>query len=140
MACTTVRRACFIFPIKFVQLILLLVVLKTVTQPVREQFGMIFAPPCDENFRSNQLLGALKPACRERISAHLQPTPLSLGDIDCEAGQVLTHAFFPGGSVLSVFLLYNEFGESAFIRKLFVSYSETLLTQAQQTAVVPGGH
>jgi hypothetical protein len=52
--------------------------------------------------RSNQLLGALETACRERIDRHLEPVKLKLGDIVCEAGGLLKHAYFPEGAVLSL--------------------------------------
>jgi hypothetical protein len=54
----------------------------------------------DRGLRSNQLLGALEPASRTRILAHLQPVKFKLGDMVCEAGGQLKHAYFPQGSVL----------------------------------------
>jgi hypothetical protein len=51
---------------------------------------------------SNKLLGALGPASRERIDPHLEPINLKLGDIVCEAGGLLKHAYFPEGAVLSL--------------------------------------
>ncbi|MBA3243081.1 MAG: Crp/Fnr family transcriptional regulator [Acidobacteria bacterium] len=137
----------------------------------------------DDNGRSNQLLGALERASRERIVAHLEPVKLKLGALVCEAGGVLKHAYFPQGAVLSLLtvlengsaietanigregafgvfaamysrvsfnrcivqlegrisrcpieLLQSEFKNSEHVRNLFVSYSETLLSQVQQTA------
>jgi hypothetical protein len=52
--------------------------------------------------RSNQLLDALETASRERIDPHLEPIKLKLGDIVCEAGGLLKHAYFPEGAVLSL--------------------------------------
>jgi hypothetical protein len=52
--------------------------------------------------RSNQLLGALETASRERIDPHLEPITLKLGDTVCEAGGLLKHAYFPEGAVLSL--------------------------------------
>ena len=132
--------------------------------------------------RSNQLLGALEIASRERIDPHLEPIKLKLGDIVCEAGGLLKHAYFPEGAVLSLLtvlengsaietanigregafglfaamysrvsfnrclvqfeggmvrcpidFLQSEFMHSEHVRNLFVSYSETLLSQVQQT-------
>jgi hypothetical protein len=128
--------------------------------------------------RSNQLLGALEHASRERLDPHLEPIELELGDIVCEAGGLLKHAYFPEGAVLSLLtvlengsaietanigregafglfaamysrvsfnrclvqlvggmvrcpieLLQSEFKRSEHVRDLFVSYSETLLSQ-----------
>ena len=52
--------------------------------------------------RSNRLLGALKTASRKLIDRHLEPVKLKLGDIVCEAGGHLKHAYFPQGAVLSL--------------------------------------
>jgi CRP-like cAMP-binding protein len=138
---------------------------------------------------SNQLLGALETASRKRIDPHLQPIELKLGDLVCEAGGLLKHAYFPQGSVLSLLtvlengsaietanigregafglfaamysrvsfnrcivqlqgrmvrcpiqLLQSEFRESEHVRNLFVSYSETLLSQVQQTVACNTTH
>jgi len=48
--------------------------------------------------RSNRLLGALESASRELIDPHLEPIKLKLGDIVCEAGGPLKHAYFPQGA------------------------------------------
>lgn len=139
--------------------------------------------------RRNQLLGALEPASRERIVAHLEPVKLKLGALVCEAGGLLKHAYFPEGSVLSLLtvlengsaietanigregafglfaamysrvsfnrcivqleghmarcsieLLQTEFRNSEHVRNLFVSYSETLLSQVQQTVACNAMH
>ena len=130
----------------------------------------------------NQLLGALLPDSRKRIESHLEPVEFKLGDVVCEAGGLLKHAYFPQGSVLSLLTvlengaaietanigregafglfaamysrasfnrcivqlvghtvrcpiepLRNEFKNSEHVRDLFVSYSETLLSQVQQS-------
>src|ERR1022692_2035118 len=130
--------------------------------------------------RSNQLLGALETATRERIRPHLEPIKLELGDIVCDAGGLLKHAYFPQGAVLSLLtvlengsaietanigregafglfaamysrasfnrclvqfeggmvrcpidFLQSEFDHSEHVRNLFVSYSETQLSQVQ---------
>jgi len=139
--------------------------------------------------RSNQLLSALETSSRKRIDPHLEPIKLKLGDIVCEAGGLLKHAYFPQGSVLSLLtvledgsaietanigregafglfaamysrvsfnrclvqleggmvrcpieLLQSEFKRSEHVRDLFVSYSETLLSQVQQTVACNAMH
>lgn len=135
------------------------------------------APP-----RRNQLLGAMDSAMRKRIEPHLEYVQFNLGDVVCEAGTTLRHAYFPEGCVLSLLtllengsaietanigregafglfaamysrvsynrcvvrlegymqrckieVLHSEFRDSESVRNLFVSYSETLLAQVQQT-------
>src|SRR5450631_1114068 len=139
--------------------------------------------------RTNLLLGALEPDSRSRIDPHLEPITLRLGDIVCEAGGLLKHAYFPQGAVLSLLtvlengsavetanigregafglfaamysrvsfnrclvqfeggivrcpieLLQSEFKHSDHVRDLFVSYSETLLSQVQQTVACNAMH
>jgi CRP-like cAMP-binding protein len=139
--------------------------------------------------QSNQLLGALETASRKRIDPHLEPIKVRLGDIVCEAGGLLKHAYFPEGAVLSLLtvlengsaietanigregafglfaamysrvsfnrclvqlvggmvrcpieLLQSEFKRSEHVRDLFVSYSETLLSQVQQTVACNAMH
>ena len=143
----------------------------------------------DHDLRSNRLLGALEPASRKRIDPHLEPISFKLGDMVCDAGGLLKHAYFPQGSVLSLLtvlengaaietanigregafglfaamysrvtfnrcivqleghtvrcpiqLLQNEFKNSEHVRDLFVSYSETLLSQVQQTVACNAMH
>ena len=138
---------------------------------------------------SNQLLGAMEAASRERIEPYLEPINFKLGDVVCDAGGLLKHAYFPQGSVLSLLtvledgsaietanigregafglfaamysrvsfnrslvqlegsmvrcpieLLQSEFKRSEQIRDLFVSYSETLLSQVQQTVACNAMH
>jgi CRP-like cAMP-binding protein len=147
------------------------------------------APKALGELRRNQLLGALEPASRKRIIAHLEPVKLKLGAVVCEAGGLLKHAYFPQGSVLSLLtvlengsaietanigregafglfaamysrvsfnrcivqleghmarcpieLLQTEFRNSEHVRNLFVSYSETLLSQVQQTVACNAMH
>lgn len=137
----------------------------------------------------NQLLGALHPAVRGRIEPYLEIAPFDLGDIVCEAGSVLRHAYFPEGCVLSLLTvlengdaietanigregsfglfaamysrvsfnrclvqlggrllrckiehLHAEFRTHEPVRNLFVSYSETLLAQIQQSAACNALH
>jgi CRP-like cAMP-binding protein len=138
---------------------------------------------------SNQLLDALEPASRKRINPHLEAVKFKLGEMVCDAGGLLLHAYFPQGSVLSLLtvlesgaaietanigregafglfaamysrtsfnrcivqleghtvrcpiqLLQYEFRKSEHVRDLFVSYSETLLSQIQQTVACNAMH
>ena len=146
-------------------------------------------PQTDQAVRRNQLLGAMEPAVRKRIDPHLEVTPFKLGDVVCEAGGHLQHAYFPEGAVLSLLtvlengaaietanigregafglfaamysrvsfnrclvqlagpilrceieVLQAEFKSSDHVRDLFVSYSETLLSQVQQTVACNALH
>src|SRR6202790_771393 len=146
-------------------------------------------PKARGNALSNQLLAALGPESRSRIDPHLQPVAFKLGEVVCEAGGLLKHAYFPQGSVLSLLtvlengasietanlgggrafgpfaamysrvsfnrcivqleghtvrcpiqLLQYEFRNSEHVRDLFVSYSETLLSQVQQTVACNSMH
>jgi CRP-like cAMP-binding protein len=143
----------------------------------------------DRDPRSNRLLGALEAASRNRIDPHLEPIEFTLGEMVCDAGGLLKHAYFPYGSVLSLLtvlengaaietanigregafglfaamysrvsfnrcivqlqghavrcpieLLQHEFKNSEHVRDLFVSYSETLLSQVQQTVACNSMH
>ena len=145
--------------------------------------------PQSDDGRSNRLLGALEAASRKRIDAHLEPIALQLGDVVCEAGGLLKHAYFPQGDVLSLLTVLENgsaietanigregaFGlfaamysrvsfnrclvqlegrwsaarsnccrrssrHSEHVRNLFVSYSETLLSQVQQTVACNAMH
>jgi hypothetical protein len=127
---------------------------------------------------SNRLLGAFENASRRRIEPYLELIECKLGDVVCEAGGILNHAYFPDGAVLSLLtvpengsaietanirregafgliaamygrtsfnrslvqlrgrlirvpikVLQVEFDNSAHVRNLFVSYSETQLAQ-----------
>jgi CRP-like cAMP-binding protein len=139
--------------------------------------------------RHNQLLGALEPDSRARIDPHLERVTSKLGEIVCDAGGILQHAYFPQGNVLSLLtvlengaaietanigregafglfaamysrvsfnrcivqlqgpvvrckieVLQSEFEHSEHVRDLFVSYSETLLSQVQQTVACNALH
>jgi CRP-like cAMP-binding protein len=141
------------------------------------------------SMKSNQLLRALQPAVRKRIEPHLKSVDYKLGDIVCEAGGLIEHAYFPEGCVLSLLtaldngdaietanigregafglfaamysrvsfnralvqlegpmvrcpikLLQAEFHSSGHVQDLFVSYSETLLSQVQQTVACNAMH
>ena len=54
--------------------------------------------------RQNHLLAALSPAERERIYPHLQLVSMPLGEVLYEPGDVLSYAYFPTDSIVS--LLY----------------------------------
>jgi hypothetical protein len=145
-----------------------------------ERHAVMAKVQTDRDLRSNRLLGALEPASRRRLDPHLEPVDFKLGDMVCDAGGLLKHAYFPQGSVLSLLtvlengaaietanigregafglfaamysrvsfnrcivqlegytvrcpiqLLQYEFKSSEHVRDLFVSYSETLLSQVQ---------
>jgi CRP-like cAMP-binding protein len=137
----------------------------------------------------NRLLAAMEATSLARISPHLEPVVLKLGDVVCEAGGLLKHAYFPQGAVLSLLtvlengsaietanigregafglfaamysrvsfnrclvqfegcmvrcpitFLQSEFEHSEHVRNLLVSYSETLLSQVQQTVACNALH
>ncbi len=141
------------------------------------------------DWAGNRLLGALEPASRKRIDPYLKSQSCRLGEIICEAGGILKHAYFPRGGVLSLLtvlengsaietanigregafglfaamysrvsfnrclvqlqgdmircpiqVLQSEFNRSDHTRDLFVSYSETLLSQVQQTVACNALH
>jgi CRP-like cAMP-binding protein len=143
----------------------------------------------DEETQGNRLLGAMAATSRLRIEPHLESLALNLGDVVCEAGGLLKHAYFPQRNVLSLLtvledgsavetanigregafglfaamysrvsfnrclvqfegsmvrcpieLLQSEFRQSEHVRNLFVSYSETLLSQVQQTVACNAMH
>ena len=141
------------------------------------------------NTQKNRLLGAMEHASRKRIESYLEPIKLKLGDVVCDAGGLLKHAYFPEGAVLSLLTVLQdgsaietanigregafglfaamysrvsfnrclvqmegdvvrcpieplelEFRNIGDVRNLFVSYSETLLSQVQQTVACNALH
>jgi len=50
----------------------------------------------------NRLLNAFESESRARVNPHLERIDFRLGDVVCEAGGVLNHAYFPDGAVLSL--------------------------------------
>jgi hypothetical protein len=56
----------------------------------------------DSSTRRNQLLSAFEPLAFKTIEPNLERVYLKLGDVVCEAGGILRHAYFPEGSVLSL--------------------------------------
>ncbi len=146
-------------------------------------------PQIDSAVHKNKLFGAFTEDARNRLKPHMKPVELKLGETVCEAGGVLTHAYFPQGSVLSLLTVLEngseiecanigregafglfaamysrvsfnrctvqlegpmlrcdiepiqaEFHRSAHMQDLFVSYSETLLSQVMQTVACNSLH
>jgi CRP-like cAMP-binding protein len=60
----------------------------------------------------NHLLAALLDAEFERLSPHLQPVPLLLGDVLCESGEKLDHVYFPTTAIISLHYLLENGGSS----------------------------
>jgi CRP-like cAMP-binding protein len=50
----------------------------------------------------NRLVGAFEPASLARIEPYFEKVDLRLGALVCEAGDILEHAYFPSGAVLSL--------------------------------------
>jgi CRP-like cAMP-binding protein len=61
-----------------------------------------------DKVQGNRLLGAMEEASRARIAPHLEPVVLNLGDVVCEAGGILKHAYFPQGAVLSLLTVLED--------------------------------
>ena len=146
-------------------------------------------PQVEKIVHNNQLLSAFTADAQSNISSYLKPVELKLGVVVCEAGGLLTHAYFPEGCVLSLLTvlingseiecanigregafglfaamysrvsfsrctvqlegpmlqceiqpLQDEFQKSAHMQNLFVSYSETLLSQVMQTVACNALH
>ena len=68
-------------------------------------------PQSDQIVHKNQLLGAFEPEVLRRILSHTQPAVFKLGDVVCEAGGELTHAYFPQGCVLSLLTVLENGSE-----------------------------
>jgi len=68
-------------------------------------------PQSDPMIHKNQLLGAFEPDARSRITAHMQPVSHKLGEVICEAGGALDHAYFPEGCVLSLLTILENGSE-----------------------------
>jgi len=141
------------------------------------------------NVPENQLLGAFTKDAYDKIMPHMTEVDLKLGATVCEAGGLLTHAYFPQGCVLSLLTVLENgseiecgnigregafglfsamydrvsysrctvqlqgpmvrcdirplqvlFQSSARLQNLFVSYSETLLSQVMQTVACNSLH
>jgi CRP-like cAMP-binding protein len=68
--------------------------------------------PSSHNPNRNHLLAALPAAEFERLAAHLEPTPLPLGQMLYEPGGQLQHAYFPVSAIVSLHYVM-ESGASA---------------------------
>jgi CRP-like cAMP-binding protein len=66
--------------------------------------------PCSPS--QNHLLAALPAAEFERLSPHLEPVPMLLGETLHESGMPLQHAYFPTTAIVSLFQM-TESGVSA---------------------------
>ena len=146
-------------------------------------------PLIEKTVHKNQLFGAFTDDARNRLARYMKPVELKLGETVCEAGGLLSHAYFPEGSVLSLLTvlengaeiecanigregafglfaamysresfnrctiqlegpmlrceiepLQDEFHKSAHMQDLFVSFSETLLSQVMQTVACNSLH
>ena len=62
--------------------------------------------------RQNHLLAALSEEVRQRVFAHLELTPLPLGNVVFESGDTVRHAYFPIDAIVSL-LYVLESGASA---------------------------
>jgi len=68
--------------------------------------------PKDEKLvHKNQLFGAFTLEARDRIQPFMKPVDLKLGATVCEAGGLLTHVYFPEGSVLSLLTILENGSE-----------------------------
>jgi CRP-like cAMP-binding protein len=65
-----------------------------------------------QNPSQNQLLAALPPAEFERLLPHLTLVPMRLGELLCESGISLEHAYFPTTSIVSLHYVTKD-GASA---------------------------
>jgi CRP-like cAMP-binding protein len=62
--------------------------------------------------KQNQLLASLSAAEFKRLSAHLEPFPMPLGQVVYESGRALDHVYFPTTAIVSL-LYVMEDGSSA---------------------------
>lgn len=139
--------------------------------------------------QKNRLVTAFPPEVRDRVLPHMKAITLKQGATICDAGGPLTHAYFPGGCVLSLHtvlengseiecamigregafglfaamyigtsfsrctvqqegpmlrcgiqLLKFEFEREPIIMKLFVNYTEALMSQVMQTVACNSLH
>lgn len=63
------------------------------------------------NIHANRLLGAFTKEAHDRIIPHMTEVDLKLGATVCEAGGLLTHAYFPQGCVLSLLTVLENGSE-----------------------------
>ena len=64
--------------------------------------------PVTNNPNQNYLLAAMLDADFSRLAPHLELIPMPLGDVLCESGSKLSHAYFPTTAIISMhYLLEN---------------------------------
>lgn len=68
-------------------------------------------PQVDKTVHQNQLFGAFTHDARDRILPHMKSVDFKLGATVCEAGGLLTHAYFPQGAVLSLLTVLENGSE-----------------------------
>jgi hypothetical protein len=59
----------------------------------------------------NLLLDAFENESRERVDPYLERVEFKLGDVICEAGGILKHAYFPDGAVISLLTVLRQHPE-----------------------------
>jgi len=60
------------------------------------------------NAPRNLLLDAFEKESRERVDPYLERVEFKLGDVICEAGGILKHAYFPDGAVISLLTVLTD--------------------------------
>ncbi len=68
-------------------------------------------PDTAKTVHANRLLGAFTDEARKKIMPYMEEVELELGSIVCEAGGLLTHAYFPQGCVLSLLIALENGSE-----------------------------
>jgi CRP-like cAMP-binding protein len=63
---------------------------------------------CKQDPNQNHLLAALLDSEFERLSPHLEPIPLLLGDVLCESGGKLDYVYFPTTAIVSLLYLLEN--------------------------------
>ncbi len=64
--------------------------------------------PAQHSPRQNRLLSALPAEVYDRLAPHLEPVSMPLGEVICESGGRLRHAWFPATAIVSLhYLLEN---------------------------------
>lgn len=64
--------------------------------------GRVFSITGVASPRQNRLLGSLPAEDFERLAADLELVPMLVGDVVCEAGATMSHAFFPTSAIVSL--------------------------------------
>lgn len=68
-------------------------------------------PQVEKTVHQNQLFGAFTDEARNRILPYMKAVEFKLGTTVCEAGGLLTHAYFPEGAVLSLLTVLENGSE-----------------------------